>query len=289
MIRVVIGVLFLLVALLDAVGALMAPRHSPDFEMLTIFLIVFGALGGGLLWWGLRAVRAKRLARALAIVFEKAGKAKASLAEVSTPSAAPEALPADTGTGPVAYGVHLSEGEEVVANLIPENTERLYYHRGQVAGVTQQRLLFVLPRRAIASKALDKYYSIESILLSDVREVSHKKSIALGGMVVGLILIGLAIFVAYAGVTGQIIGPGVVFIPLVAVSAGFSLALGVRRRVITFSTIFGYLCWQSGPLEVKKTGVAASSIRELFDARQVPAHGFDEPPLAGRATCRSNG
>lgn len=275
MVRMVIGAILLALAALTviapAVRVLLGkldPAGIP-FEASAIMLVIYGGGGGALFLWGRQAVRSKRRFSELAAAFDDAPTASDACPSIADDSSQPHQ---SCEPSSIAYGVPLAVDEEVVVRLIPEDSGELYSHRGQIAAVTDRRLLFLLPQRAGVSKNLDDYYVVKSIPHEQVTEVFHHKTIAMGGMLAGIILMALAGFLAWGGITGEIIGPGVIFIPLVAAPAGITLALGLRRRVLVFSTPYGDLHWRSGPLELRKTRLMIAQLRDFFEARQMPVH-----------------
>ena len=276
MVRMVIGAIMLfaatLMVIVYAVRTLSGQSDSVPLplELLLIMLAVYGVGGAALFWWGRRAFRSKRRFRKLALAFgDTLNAADTSLWDADGPSPTHE-------QSQIAYGVPLAADEEIIVRLIPENSEKLYHHRGQVAAVTDRRLLFLLPQRAGVSKNLDDYYVVKSIPHEQVTEVSHRKGFALGGMLAGIILMGVAVGVALGGITGELIGPGVIFIPLLAGPSGLTLALGLRRRVLVFSTPYGDLHWQSGPMKVRKTQPMVAKVRDIYELRQTPVHGVSK-------------
>lgn len=207
--------------------------------------------GLGLICWGVSGVSQKKRLRQLEAVFHHAPLSGAA-----------------------------TSGEQTIATLIADETEKRYYQRGQVAAVTDRRLLFLRPRAAFGSRSLESHYSVESIDIAEITEVRHKKAFAVGPMVVGLVMIGIAVAVAWAGLTVRLIGPGVVFIPLMTAPLGLALTFGVRRRTIAFATKYGELRWRSGPMQIRKTSPQVQQVCEFFLARQIPVRGFDNLPDA---------
>lgn len=177
----------------------------------------------------------------------------------------PPDVPHEQEAGGSSMGdVALDENEHIFASLVPDNPEQLYKHKNQVAAITNKRLLF--SRYTGISSSFEGSYTIVSIDIRDVHRVRHVTRFSIGGLLVGLILLGIGIWVAYEGATLQLIGPGVVFIPLVAIPSGIALIFGLKRRVLLFDTPTARYRWISDPLAFRRTKEVAASVCGYFDA-----------------------
>jgi hypothetical protein len=161
--------------------------------------------------------------------------------------------------------------------LVDEDANVLFAHRGQVVGVTNFRLLFAKSRQPFmggGGGALDSFYTIESLPLASVVRVHHKTTIELLGAMFGAAAVIIGLLIAYLGLTGEVVGPGVIFIPLLLIPFGIATIFSIRRRRIIFTTKLRSLRWLSGPLEIRKTRPLASQARELLMAQGIPVAGF---------------
>lgn len=182
--------------------------------------------------------------------------------------------------------ITLDENEHIVASLVPDNPEQLYKHRNQVAALTNKRLLYT---RFIGHKrSLEDCYTIVSIDLQDVLRVRQEYHLAVGGLLVGIISLLTGIYIAYCGITFQLIGPGVIFIPLLMIPFGIALIFGLKRRVLVFETTIVNYKWMSGPLDFRKTGETAASVCEYFDAPRENKISGKEPWLAEQSLVTEN-
>lgn len=175
--------------------------------------------------------------------------------------------------------VVFAQDEFLIATLVPDDPEHLYKHKNQVAAVTNKRLLFT--RYTGVSRSFEGSYAIDSIDLRHVARVRQITRLAIGGLLGGLFLIALGTWIAYGGATLQLIGPGVVFIPLLTIPAGLALILGLKRRVLQFETAKGSYKWKwtSDALAYRKTAGVATDICAYFDARAETEYEHNEASL----------
>jgi hypothetical protein len=160
--------------------------------------------------------------------------------------------------------ITLDEKEYIVASLVPDEPGQLYKHKNQVAAITNKRLLFT--RYISISRSFEGSYSIASIDIRDVHRVRHVTHFAIGGVLAGILSLLSGIYIAYAGATLQLIGPGVIFIPFAAIPAGIALIFGVKRRILIFETTKASYKWMSDPFAFRKTEEIAASVCKHFNA-----------------------
>ena len=184
---------------------------------------------------------------------------------IAIPTAAP-IIPESTRTGgpPPKKALALSEEEELVVSLVRDEPEQLYNHKNQIAAITNRRLLYI--RHAGISRSFEGSYVIESIDLHHVNQVIQATYFAVGGLLAGIIAVFAAIYIAYLGATGQMIGPGVIFIPLVVIPAGIALIFGLKRRVLIFETGNRNYKWISAPFKFRESEQVARSACERFQS-----------------------
>lgn len=164
------------------------------------------------------------------------------------------------GSGP--YKIELNDNESVVANLVPDDVQELYDQRGQVAAITDRRLLFIQPRPPQSSWQYewksDKFYSIESIELSEIREVSQKTTADLAYALGGVLFSIIGCSSAYSWLTGKLNEPGIVAtvaMPTIFIAFGMILILGVKRRVLTVIMDIWVFNWRSRDVAYMLLGV----------------------------------
>lgn len=158
----------------------------------------------------------------------------------------------------------LDADERIVASLVPDDPEHLYKHKNQIAAVTNKRLIFI--RYTGISPSFEGSYALASIDIRIVTRVRHVTTFAIGGLLAGIIVFLAGIAVLCGGLTGELVGPGVIFIPLVAIPSGVALIFGLRRRTLVFETTTASHKWVSDPLAFRKTQDIAASVCEYFRA-----------------------
>jgi hypothetical protein len=167
----------------------------------------------------------------------------------------------------------LDNNENIVVALVPDDPEQLYKHRNQIAAITDKRILFI--RYEGISRSFEGSYSIESLDVNEVREVKYSRRFAIGGLLVGVFLIILAGVIGYKGLKLELIGPGVIFIPIIAGCAGISLIFGVKRRILTFKTANKRYKWISSPMSFRKSSQLVKRVGDHFRSSGVSTIGFE--------------
>ena len=160
----------------------------------------------------------------------------------------------------------LRPGETIAVELV--EPDRYIKNRNCVAMVTSERLVF-LKKRVIGA-----YYEIQYTDLADVQEVRHDYTYAIGRMVGGLALVAFSVAVVAFAAMGLVRGIGVVGIPATLGVGGLVAALGVKRRRIVFKCASRDLSWTSEAASVRATTKTTAAVREFFDSREIPTHGF---------------
>ena len=167
----------------------------------------------------------------------------------------------------------LDNNENIVVALVPDDPEQLYKHRNQIAAITDKRILFI--RYKGISRSFEGSYTIESLDVDDVHEVKYTRRFAIGGLLVGAFLIIIAGVIGYKGLKFELIGPGVIFIPIIAGGAGIALILGVKRRVLTFKTAKTSYKWISSAMSFRETNQLVKRVGDHFRSRGVSTIGFE--------------
>jgi hypothetical protein len=161
-------------------------------------------------------------------------------------------------------GMQLDENEQIVAAFVQDTPEQLSQHKNQIVAVTNKRLLYCR-KAGLAITSIEQSYDIDSIDIRTVRAVRLVKRFAIGGALAGLIALAVSCGIAYGGMTGKIVGPGVIFIPLFAIPTSLALIFGVKRRVLLFETTSGNYKWTLPPFASRKDVETATSLCEYFD------------------------
>ena len=164
--------------------------------------------------------------------------------------------------------VELNEGEGVVSLLA--DPDQFVKHRNQVAGVTDQRLIFLKKR------TLGAYYEVEYLPISDWLGLRYQKKLAVGAMIGGALLTLLGLTVVVLAARGELESIKPIIYGLGMVVVGVSLIFGVKRHNLVFECRGRTLRWISASGTFKQRKQAIELLVEFAKSRGVPVSGIEE-------------
>jgi hypothetical protein len=126
-----------------------------------------------------------------------------------------------------------------------------YGWKNRIVGLTNSGFLYVDER--VPKKG---YYEFHPKLLpwGDIVEVSIRRCVPIGGTLMGVLLIFVAVVVFHAGwIKNTHTGPGVVTIPLLCGFLGITLLFGALRNRIIVKSHTITVKWTSAPMTYRKT------------------------------------
>lgn len=171
--------------------------------------------------------------------------------------------PSQGGRETMLEDIPLDEDEHNIATLIPDNPEQYYKHKNQIAAITNKRFFFV--RYTGVATSFEGSYTLDSIDIHRVVRARPLKHFAVGGLMVGALAVLGGCVVAYMGATTQLVGPGVVFIPITVIPSGIALIFGLKRRGLIFETNTGNYRWISDPFAYRTTETVVASVCNYFE------------------------